>query len=165
MSPGSHTSFWALPATSTARTSDTFGTDSRLTRVDLPASTFETNTYRADGLRSSHEDTDGLVYFIWDGQNVLLEKVGAVGSRAIYTQLPGVWGGAFSYKRGADHYYLLPDFQGHTRQLANAAGAIFEPHIYDAWGREIWTIIRPLPARVRAVGVLEGHGDEGVCKG
>ena len=75
------------------------------------------------------------------GQNVLLEKVGAVGSRAMYTQLPGIWGGAFPYRRGADHYYLLPDFQGHTRQLTNAAGAIFEPHIYDAWGREIWPIV------------------------
>jgi RHS repeat-associated protein len=39
------------------------------------------------------------------------------------------------------NYYLLPDLQGHTRQLTNAAGAIFEPHIYDAWGREIWPIV------------------------
>ena len=104
-------------------------------------SALETNTYRADGLRNSHEDTDGLVYFIWDGQNVLLEKNSSRVTRAIYTQLPGVWGGAFSFKRGADHYFLLPDLQGHTRHLANAAGAVTHTFIYDAWGREIWPIV------------------------
>ena len=104
-------------------------------------SALETNTYRADGLRNSHEDTDGLVYFIWDGQNVLLEKNSSKVTRAIYTQLPGIWGGAFSYRRGADHYYLLPDFQGHTRQLTNAAGAIFEPHIYVS--------VKPSPRSLR----------------
>ncbi len=57
------------------------------------------------------------------------------------TQLPGIWGGAFSFKRGADHYFLLPDLQGHTRHMANAAGAVTHTFIYDAWGREIWPIV------------------------
>ncbi len=122
-------------------TTHTWDTDNRLLRIDKPDGTWETNTYRADGLRSSHEDTDGLVYFVLDGQNVLLEKNSSKVRRAIYTQLPGIWGGAFSYRRGADHYYLLPDFQGHTRQLTNAAGAIFEPHIYVS--------VKPSPRSLR----------------
>ena len=123
------------------KTDYTWDSENRLVRIDHPDSTFETNTYRADGLRNSHEDTDGLVYFIWDGQNVLLEKNSSRVTRAIYTQLPGIWGGAFSFKRGADHYFLLPDLQGHTRHLANAAGAVTHTFIYDAWGREIWPIV------------------------
>ena len=40
-------------------TTHTWDTDNRLTRIDKPDGTWETNTYRADGLRNSQEDTDG----------------------------------------------------------------------------------------------------------
>jgi YD repeat-containing protein len=75
-------------------TTHTWDTDHRLTRIDKPDGTWETNACRADGLRASHEDTDGRIYFIWDGQNVLLERNSsrstraAAGSPASLSRLP-----------------------------------------------------------------------------
>ncbi|MBM3493481.1 MAG: hypothetical protein FJX72_04040 [Armatimonadetes bacterium] len=131
----------ALEVTGSARTTMTWDGENRLTRLELPDGTTEENVYRADGLRHKHVDSGGTIHPIWDEQNVLLEKNADFATQAIYTQLPGIWGGAFSFKRGATHYFLLPDLQGHTRQTVNASEALLASYYYDAWGREVWPIV------------------------
>jgi YD repeat-containing protein len=112
----------------------TWDGENRLTGLELPDGTTEENVYRADGLRHKHVDSGGTIYPICDEQNVLLEKNADFATQAIYAQLPGIWGGAFSFKRGATHYFLLPDSQGHTRQTVNASETLVASYFYDAWG-------------------------------
>jgi len=119
----------------------TWDGENRLTRLELPDGTTEEDVYRADGLRHKHVDACGTIHPIWDEQNVLLEKNAGFATQAIYTQLPGIWGGAFSFKRGATHYFLLPDLQGHTRQTLNASEALLAPYYFGAWGREVRPIV------------------------
>jgi len=59
-------------------------------------------------------------------------------TQANYTQLPGIWGGAFSFKRGSDHFFLHPDFQGHNREITYLDESLYEREVIDAWGQRIY---------------------------
>ncbi len=70
-------------------------TENRLVKVVHANGAIETNTYYAHGLRESYTGTgaSGRDRFIYDGVNVLLEKLPG-GTFAIYTQQPESCGNA-----------------------------------------------------------------------
>ncbi len=56
---------------------------------------------------------------------------------ATYTTLPGTLGGPLSQRRSGQSRFYLPDHQGNTRQLTNAAESTTDTLLADAWGVEI----------------------------
>jgi len=49
--------------------------------------------YFDDGRRAVKETPAGATNFIWDGQDVLIEKDAALATTGRYTGFPGAWGG------------------------------------------------------------------------
>ncbi len=90
-----------------------------------------------DGLRQRKVAGTTTANYLWDDQNIAQESNASLVVQARNTDLPGIWGGKFSQHRGGPSNYYLPDFQGHTRQLADINQAVSDTLILDAWGREI----------------------------
>ena len=111
--------------------------ENRLLTVAAP-SAVETYSYSADGLRERKVTGAGTVFYVRDGQNVLIETDGNVlVTQAEYTDLPGMWGGKFALRRSGNSAFYVPDYQGTTRQLTNAAQAVTDTLLTDAWGVEL----------------------------
>ena len=51
-----------------------------------------------------------------------------------YTNIPGRLGGPLSFHRYGQSKFILPDFQGHARQLTDSTGAVTDTFTPDAWG-------------------------------
>ena len=51
-----------------------------------------------------------------------------------YNNRPGKIGGPLSFRRGGQSYFILPDLQGHTRQIADINGNIVDTFTPDAFG-------------------------------
>jgi RHS repeat-associated protein len=112
-------------------------TENRLLQIVHANGMIETNTYNAHGLRESYTGTgaSGRDRFIYDGVNVLLEKLPG-GTFAIYTQQPESPGGLYSGRANGASSYQVPDHAGHVRQLTDANGAVTDGSVIDAWGYE-----------------------------
>ena len=92
-------------------------TENRLLQIVHANGMIETNTYNAHGLRESYTGTgaSGRDRFIYDGVNVLLEKLPG-GTFAIYTQQPESCGNAPLPSRF--NFPLLPRYR--VESLKNA---------------------------------------------
>ncbi len=118
-------------------TSYGWDTENRLLRIAHPSGGIETNTYHASGLRESYTGpgTDGRRRFIYDGVNVVLDKLPG-GTHAVYTQQPETPGGLYADKADGLHRFHVPDMQGHIRALTDANGAVTDGSVIDAWSYE-----------------------------
>src|SRR5438105_11657324 len=72
--------------------------------------------------------------YIWDEQTYLAESDGADAINVVYTTEPQEFGSLIGSRiSGASSYHHF-DAIGSTRQLTNAAGAVTDTWINDAWG-------------------------------
>jgi len=111
--------------------------ENRLTAVELPSSAISTFTYKSDGLRVQKEDSAGTTKFIWDGQNVLLETDGDGDTVAAYTLAPANFGMLLAQRRGGATKFFHFDALGSTDRLTNAAQAVSDSYLYEAFGKVI----------------------------
>ena len=81
-------------------TTYTWDFENRLIGVSSPSGA-ETYTYSADGMRQKKATSSGTVYFVRDGQNVLIETDANLVTQAHYTDFPSEWGGLSSERRGS----------------------------------------------------------------
>jgi RHS repeat-associated protein len=109
--------------------------ENRLAAVELPSSAISTFTYKSDGLRVQKEDSAGTTKFIWDGQNVLLETDGDGDTVAAYTLAPAGFGMLLAQRRGDTTKFFHFDAMGSTDRLTNAAQAVSDSYIYEAFGK------------------------------
>jgi YD repeat-containing protein len=128
----------AVENTGGALTSGTWNGENRLLVVASPTGT-ETYTYSDDGLRQKKVTGSGTVYYVLDGQNVLVETDGSLITQAVYADLPGIWGAKFSLRRSGASHFCLPDHQGNSRQLADSSQAVTDTLLTDAWGVHVAT--------------------------
>jgi RHS repeat-associated protein len=91
-----------------------------------------TYTYEPEGLRRSafHAGTSDVVTFIWDGDDLLNERIeGANAAR--YAVLDGE---VLSEKRGASRYRFVPDPLGSVRAVLDTSGSIVATRDYWPYG-------------------------------
>ena len=110
--------------------------ENRLTGVSSPSGT-ETYSYSADGMREEKVNSSGTVYYVRDGENVLIETDAGLVTQAHYTDFPGVWGGLASERRGGVSSFYGFDQQSNTRILVSPAGAVTDGYLYKAFGEEL----------------------------
>jgi RHS repeat-associated protein len=94
--------------------------------------------------------------YIWDGENCLMETDGNGAVQTVYTYEPEQYGNLISSRVSGTTYYHHYDALGSTRQLSNAAGAVSDTWIYDAWGN---TILRTGTTGIAASWI----GERGYC--
>ena len=111
--------------------------ESRLAAVELPSSAVSTFTYRADGLQVQKEDSACTTKFVWDGRNVLLETDGDGDTVAEYTLAPAGFGMLLAQRRGGATKFFHFDALGSTDRLTNAAQAVSDSYLYEAFGKII----------------------------
>jgi RHS repeat-associated protein len=75
--------------------------------------------------------------YIWDGENCLMETDGNGAVQTVYTYEPEQYGNLISSRVSGTTYYHHYDALGSTRQLSNAAGAVSDTWVYDAWGNTV----------------------------
>ena len=109
--------------------------ENRLAAVELPSSAVSTFTYKGDGLRVEKEDSAGTTKFVWDGQNVLLETDGDGDTVAAYTLAPANFGVLLAQRRGGATKFFHFDALGSTDRLTNAAQAVSDSYLYEAFGK------------------------------
>jgi hypothetical protein len=80
---------------------------------------------------------DGTTQYLWDQQNVLHETDASLAMVAQYTDPPGECSRKFSQRRAGASAFYVPDHQGNSRVLTNAAGAVTDTLTTDAWGVEV----------------------------
>ena len=66
-------------------TTYTWDTENRLTGVAYPDATIDTFSYSADGMRQKEATSNGAIYSVRDGQNVLIETDASLITQAHYT--------------------------------------------------------------------------------
>jgi len=117
----------------------TYGWDyeNRLAAVELPGGVVNTFTYKSDGLRVQKEDSAGTTRFIWDGAKIVAETDENDTIEAVYTQSPNVFGDLVSQKRGDTTKFFHFDALGSTDRLTNAAQAVSDSYLYEAFGKII----------------------------
>ena len=104
--------------------------------VSSPSGT-ETYSYSADGMREEKANSAGAVYYVRDGENVLIETDAGLITNAHYTDFPGVWGGLASERRGAVSSFYGFDQQSNVRILASINGNVTDEYLYKAFGEEL----------------------------
>jgi RHS repeat-associated protein len=119
-----------------ALTTYTWDAENHLLSVTNASGT-ETYTYTADGLRQKKVTARYTTQYVWDEQNVLHETDASLASIAQYTDPPGQWGRKFSLHRSGGSAFYVPDHQGNSRVLTDAAGAVTDTLLTDAWGVEV----------------------------
>jgi RHS repeat-associated protein len=111
------------------------GENRLISRAD-PTNGILTSTYDATGQRSQLVTPSATTIFVPDGQNILIESNASGVTQAHYTDNPGYWGGKASQRRsGASSFYGF-DLSSNTRLLTNAAAAILDTYLTDAFGLE-----------------------------
>ncbi len=88
-------------------------------------------------MREEKVNSSGTVYYVRDGENVLIETDSGLVTHAHYTDFPGVWGGLASERRGATSSFYGFDQQANTRILASINGNVTDDYLYEAFGEEM----------------------------
>ena len=110
--------------------------ENRLVGVSSPSGV-ETYSYSADGMREKKADSSGTIYYVRDGENVLIETDANLVTQTHYTDFPGVWVGLSSQRRcGVSGFYGF-DQQSNSRILVSPSGAITDDYLYKAFGEEV----------------------------
>ena len=94
-------------------------------------------SYSADGMREEKVNSSGTVYYVKDGENVLIETDAGIVTQAHYTDFPGMWGGLTSERRGDVSSFYGFDQQSNARILVSPAGAVTDSYLYKAFGEEV----------------------------
>src|SRR5262249_14613824 len=121
-------------APSNQRTTNTWDSESRLSRVALPSGTVNTFTYNGDGHRVQKQDSAGTTKHVWDWQSILLEADGSNIIQVVYTLEPIVYGTLISQRRSGTSSFYLFDGVGSTTQLASSSGSVTDSYLYDSFG-------------------------------
>ncbi len=74
-------------------------------------------------------NSSGTVYYVSDGENVLIETDVYLITQAHYTDCPGVWGGLASERRGDVSSFYGFDQQANTRILASINGNVTDNYL------------------------------------
>ena len=90
-------------------------------------------TYRPDGLRHSKEVDGALTVHIWDGSNIIFDRM-AGGSGTKYLRGAGLI--ARQEEAGGEYEYYLRNAHGDVVQMADASGEVTREYGYDAFGVE-----------------------------
>ena len=80
--------------------------------------------------------SSGTVYYVRDGENVLIETDANLVTQAHYTDFPGVWGGLTSERRGGVSSFYGFDQQANARILASINGNVTNNYLCKAFGEE-----------------------------
>ena len=88
-------------------------------------------------MREEKVNSSGTVYYVRDGENVLLETDANLITQAHYTDYPGMWGGLASERRGDVSSFYGFDQQSNVRILVSSAGAVTDGYLYKAFGEEL----------------------------
>ena len=83
------------------------------------------------------EDSAGTTKFIWDGQNVLFETDDDGSTVAAYTLAPANFGTLLAQRRSGATKFFHFDALGSTDRLTNAAQAVSDSYLYEAFGKII----------------------------
>lgn len=75
--------------------------------------------------------------YIWDDENILMEKDEFGVTQKTYTLEPQLYGNLVSEFDGTDTLHHHYDALGSTRQLTDQNGDLTDDYIYDAWGNLI----------------------------
>ena len=96
-----------------------------------------TTNYDSDGMRKEKANSAGSVYYVRDGDNVLIETDAGLVTQAHYTDFPGIWGGLASERRGGVSSFYGFDQQANTRILSSINGNVTDNYLYKAFGEEL----------------------------
>ncbi len=88
-------------------------------------------------MREEKVNSSGTVYYVGDGENVLIETDANLITQAHYTDFPGMWGGLNSVRRGGVSSFYGFDQQSNTRILASMNGNVTDDYLYKAFGEEL----------------------------
>jgi RHS repeat-associated protein len=124
---------------SNQRTTNTWDTENRLTRVTLPSGTVNTFTYNGDVQRVQKQDSIGTTKHIWDGQNIFLETDVNNVIQVTYTLEPALYGDIISQRRSGITSFYLFDGLGSTTQLTNITGSVTDSLVYNSFGEILAT--------------------------
>jgi RHS repeat-associated protein len=116
------------------RTTYTWDLENMCTGIALPNGTLNTFAYDADLVRRQAEDSQGLVKFIHDGENVLLETDSGGTTQAAYTLEPQAYGNLISQRRSGATAWHLFDALGSTERLTNNAETTLVTYLHKAFG-------------------------------
>lgn len=94
----------------------------------------------SSGLRRKKVVSGEATGFVWDGMNLLQETNTFSGTKAHYTDSPGIWGGLTSQRSAGSSQFFGFDMQGNTRLLAGENGGVNERHDYSAFGEQASTL-------------------------
>jgi hypothetical protein len=90
--------------------------------------------YDADGRRVEKEDSGGITKFIWDRENVLVERNALDVAQAVYTLEPVIFGSLISQYRAALTSLFHFDALGCTDSLTSSSGITTDNYHYKAFG-------------------------------
>ena len=110
--------------------------ENRLIGVSSPSGV-ETYAYSSDGMREEKVNSSGTVYYVRDGENVLIETDANLITQAHYTDFPGMRGGLASARRGGVSSFYGFDQQSNARILVSPAGAITDDYLCKTFGEEV----------------------------
>ncbi len=115
-------------------TTYTWNIENMCTGIALPAGTLNTFAYDADLVRRQAEDSDGLVKFINDMQNVLAETDSGGTTQVAYTLDPQLYGNLISQRRSGATSWHLFDALGSTERLTDSSEAAQVQYLHKAFG-------------------------------
>jgi RHS repeat-associated protein len=123
-------------------TTSTWDFENMCTGIVLPSGSRNTFTYAADLKRRSAEDAAGLVRFVHDGENVLLETDGGGETQVSYTLEPSLrpaggpvgYGNLISQRRGSTSSWHHFDALGSTDRLTDASESELASYVQTAFG-------------------------------
>jgi RHS repeat-associated protein len=108
--------------------------ENRLTKVTLPSGTSVSYKYDALGRRIQRSTSTGnRIDFVYDGEDVILDKAGDGSVVAEYINGPGI-DNKIRQKSGATTYYYIQDHLGSTKALTDGSGGVVERISYSAYG-------------------------------
>jgi RHS repeat-associated protein len=117
-----------------ALTTYTWDIENMCTGIALPNGTLNTFLHDADLKHRQAEDSAGLVRFINDLENVLLETDSGGTTQVAYTLEPALYGNLVSQRRGVATSWHLFDALGSTERLTDSAQAAQVQYLAKAFG-------------------------------
>jgi len=117
-------------------TSYTYDRENRLIEAELPDSTTIEYEYGPNGDRFKRYDGTDTIYYVYDGEDVLMELDGSGTVEARYTHVSG--GFSVDYplmmRRGGENYFYMKDKLGSVVGLLDDEENVEVAYEYDAWG-------------------------------
>ena len=95
-----------------------------------------TNTYNADGLRTSRTNGSTTYHYFYNGDKLTYVKKG---SEALYIAYDGSGKPMALVAPDNDTYYYVTNLQGDVIAILNKTGTVVVEYTYDAWGNIIST--------------------------